>query len=388
VVTLLYKLVRNESGWQEEDCAWNDLPQIIGLEYEQFLRTVLIAQGSFANFLTAKENERYELLEKLVGCEDMYARIFEEIKLKKDESEFAYNEIKTQIEVYEKDDLSPEELQALNQKIEELEEADKKLVQELETVGKALAWYTDEEKHQNNIRTYKLGWEATKAALDDMKERTERLALHDATLQAVDLYKEQKSKGDSLRQIAKDLEALSDEMAKKNNEKASEEKLCKDLEEKLNKATSQLSEQRPLINKARAVKVECEAAKTNVVEKNKTQTKAKEELDNAKKRLDANRENINKKTSDLTNAQKDYDELKESVDKEREALKKQADEAVQAYEQEAKQLEGKKMEELLKAKDEATACSHDLKEAIRILQGWKEKENQKAALEAEKEQFF
>ena len=98
------------------------------------------------------------------------------------------------------------------------------------------SWYTDEEKHQNNIRTYKLGWEAAKAALDDMKERTERLALHDATLQAVDLYKEQKSKGDSLRQIAKDLEALSDEMAKKNNEK--DIKLLEDLADILDKYMS------------------------------------------------------------------------------------------------------------------------------------------------------
>ena len=387
VETHLYKIVGCEDGWKEECCAWSNLPQIIGLDYEQFLRTVLIAQGSFANFLDAKENDRYELLEKLVGCEDMYTRIFEEIKLKKDESESAYNKIKSQMELYEKDDLSPEELQALNQKIEELEEAEKKRVQELETIGKALAWYTDEEKYQDNIRTYKLVWEAAKAALDDMKERTDRLALHDATLQAVDLYKEQKSKGESLRQIAEELHNLSDESTKKNQEIGLEEKSHQDLEKKLKEAATQLSAQRPLINKARTVKVECEAAKINEEEKNKTQAKAKEELDDAKKKLDTNQESINKKTSDLTNAQKNYDELKESVDKERETLKKQADEAVQAYEQEVKQLEGKKMEDLLKAKDEATACLHDLKEAIRILQGWKEKENQKAELEAEKEKF-
>ena len=387
VETHLYKIVGCEDGWKEECCAWSNLPQIIGLEYEQFLRTVLIAQGSFANFLDAKENDRYELLEKLVGCEDMYTRIFEEIKQKKDESESAYTKIKNQMELYEKDDLSPEELQALNQKIEELEEAEKKRVQELETIGKALAWYTDEEKYQDNIRTYKLVWEAAKAALDDMKERTERLALHDATLQAVDLYKEQKSKGESLRQIAEELQTLSDENTKKNQEIGLEEKLHQDLEKKLKEAATQLSAQRPLINKARTVKVECEAAKTNEEEKNKTQAKAKEELDDAKKKLDTNQESINKKTSDLNKAQKNYDELKESVGKERETLKKQSDEAVQAYEQEAKQLEGKKMEDLLKAKDEATACLHDLKEAIRILQGWKEKENQKAELEAEKEQF-
>ena len=117
VVTLLYKLVRTEDTWQEEICTWPALPQIIGLDYEQFLRTVLIAQGSFANFLTAKENERYELLEKLVGCGDMYTRIAEEIKQKREASMAAYNEIKAEFEAYEKDDLTPEEFLELNRQI-------------------------------------------------------------------------------------------------------------------------------------------------------------------------------------------------------------------------------------------------------------------------------
>ena len=53
---------------------------------------MLIAQGSFANFLTAKENERYELLEKLIGCEETYTNIATEIKKAKDQATYAYNQ--------------------------------------------------------------------------------------------------------------------------------------------------------------------------------------------------------------------------------------------------------------------------------------------------------
>ena len=67
----------------EEQADWSELPQIIGLEYNQFLRTVLIAQGSFSEFLTAKESERYELLEKLVGSEEVYTAIAAKIKANK-----------------------------------------------------------------------------------------------------------------------------------------------------------------------------------------------------------------------------------------------------------------------------------------------------------------
>ena len=46
--TALYKITRNSEEITEETADWNELPNIIGLDYDQFLRTVLIAQGSFA----------------------------------------------------------------------------------------------------------------------------------------------------------------------------------------------------------------------------------------------------------------------------------------------------------------------------------------------------
>jgi len=42
---------------------------LIGLDYEQFLRSVVLAQGDFARFLKAGEKERNELLEKITGGE-------------------------------------------------------------------------------------------------------------------------------------------------------------------------------------------------------------------------------------------------------------------------------------------------------------------------------
>ena len=47
---------------------------LTGLTFGQFTRTVLLAQGRFAEFLRAKEGERAELLEKLTGTE-LYSRV-------------------------------------------------------------------------------------------------------------------------------------------------------------------------------------------------------------------------------------------------------------------------------------------------------------------------
>ena len=43
--------------------------QIIGLSYEQFVKSILLSQGDFAKFLKANANERGELLEKITGTE-------------------------------------------------------------------------------------------------------------------------------------------------------------------------------------------------------------------------------------------------------------------------------------------------------------------------------
>ena len=43
------------------------IEELLGLNYDRFLRSVLLAQGEFARFLTAGANERAELLESLTG---------------------------------------------------------------------------------------------------------------------------------------------------------------------------------------------------------------------------------------------------------------------------------------------------------------------------------
>lgn len=56
----------------------NQLITHIGLTYEQFTRTVLLAQNEFATFLKSKESDKAELLEKLTGTE-VYSQISREI---------------------------------------------------------------------------------------------------------------------------------------------------------------------------------------------------------------------------------------------------------------------------------------------------------------------
>lgn len=54
------------------------IERLVGLKYDEFMRTVLLAQGRFAEFLKADENQRADLLEKLTGT-GIYTRISKRI---------------------------------------------------------------------------------------------------------------------------------------------------------------------------------------------------------------------------------------------------------------------------------------------------------------------
>jgi len=62
--------------------------QIIGLNYEQFIRSILLSQGEFARFLRSDEKERAKLLEDITGSQiyrSLGKAAFEKARIKKDE---------------------------------------------------------------------------------------------------------------------------------------------------------------------------------------------------------------------------------------------------------------------------------------------------------------
>ena len=78
----------------------------LGLSFEQFCRSVLLAQGAFAEFLRADARSRGELLERMTGTE-IYARISAATYRKAKEVEGELRGIRTQLEGLE---LLPEDI--------------------------------------------------------------------------------------------------------------------------------------------------------------------------------------------------------------------------------------------------------------------------------------
>lgn len=92
------------------------LVELVGLTYEQFTRTVLLAQNDFATFLKSKGAAKAELLEKLTGT-GVYSRISQEVFARNKAVQEEVTLIQNKINVIE---LLPEEEIAALQKEKEL----------------------------------------------------------------------------------------------------------------------------------------------------------------------------------------------------------------------------------------------------------------------------
>lgn len=207
-VKSLYKLSTSSDGLPiEEEADWNELPQIIGLDYEQFLRTVLIAQGSFANFLTAKEDERFALLEKLIGCEDLYTNIAQAIKEHFKTAETTYSQVSASVDAVKQNLLDDDALQALQADIKKLDEAEKALTESLKQVDKELQWFVDDEKKSQTIVNCQADVTKAKDALAANASVFARLSLHDAIDPAVDMLREVKRLEDEIKKLNESIAA-------------------------------------------------------------------------------------------------------------------------------------------------------------------------------------
>lgn len=365
--TALYKITRNGEEITEELADWNELPNIIGLDYDQFLRTVLIAQGSFANFLTAKENERYELLEKLIGCEETYTNIATEIKKAKDQATDAYNQMAASVEAVKQNLLNDEELAQLKEEIARLEKAEKELDSQLQAISKDLQWFEENDKQIKQITICQTDMEQAADAIKAMQAQILRLQLHDEVQPAVNLLQEVERQTQSIHEQEENI--LKAEANIKSQESAIDEseKTLASLKEAVSKAQEQLEKALPVIAEARALKTKMEAAMPNLKEKKEALESAQKENLTAQKDVEENTRNIQKWEAETEKANLALKATQEEIAKQKQVLHEATQAAEQAWETERNKTAGQNIEELQNSVTVAEKKLQDVQQAIKVV---------------------
>ena len=365
--TALYKITRNGEEITEEAADWNELPNIIGLDYDQFLRTVLIAQGSFANFLTAKENERYELLEKLIGCEETYTNIATEIKKAKDQATDAYNQMAASVEAVKQNLLNDEELAQLKEEIDRLEKAEKELDSQLQAISKDLQWFEENDKQIKQITICQSDMKQAADAIKAMQAQILHLQLHDEVQPAVNQLQEVERQTQSIHEQEENILKAEENIKSQESAISESEKALASLKEAVSKAQEQQEKALPVIAEARALKTKMEAAMPNLKEKKEALELAQKENQTALKDVEENARNIQKWEAETEKANLALKTTKEEIAKQKQVLHEAMQAAEQAWETERNKTAGQNIEELQNSKTVADRKLQDVQQAIKVV---------------------
>ncbi len=366
-IKTLFKITYVNGKPVEKEADWEQLPNIIGLDYEQFLRTVLIAQGSFANFLTAKEDERYELLEKLVGCEETYSRIAREIKAMKDKAMEDFRNMNSSVAAIEQNKLSEEQLQQLQEEISQLEATEKQLADALQKVKESLQWYVDDEAKAASVKAQEAKLNEAKEALEQIKDDIEQLGLHDALEQAIDILRETKRLEAEIESLGSKISTSEAEIKKIEERKKQEEDLLRQLEQKAAEIKKLIEEKAPHIKVARELLTKIDSTKETLKERLQTKAEAEKEWQAAQKAVSDNEAQVKAAQDAVASAVKAMKETETKVTEQKEVLRVAVETARKALEDKKKEIEGKDADELQSHSTRSEKALIDLKNAIDVL---------------------
>ncbi len=153
------------------------LPELLGLNYEQFTRSVMLAQGEFTSFLKADAGTKAMLLEKLTGT-DLYGRVSVEVHERSVFESAKLKELllqKGNIEI-----LSEEERETLSEQSEKLEKEERRLREEEKETERQLGNYAAYRQLENGVAEAREKNNAAQAEEVAAQPRAQKLSLVEA----------------------------------------------------------------------------------------------------------------------------------------------------------------------------------------------------------------
>lgn len=155
----------------------------IGLDFKQFCRTTLLAQGEFTRFLNSKDDEKAEILEKITGV-DAYSRIGAKIFEQTVEKKKIWEDSQQKIEGIQI--LNDEEIAQKNNQLQQLDEQSQQIKNTLEKEQKKLRWIQQEQDFRQRKEQAKEDLAHVKAIAesDETQQQEQTIALWNHTIEA------------------------------------------------------------------------------------------------------------------------------------------------------------------------------------------------------------
>ena len=181
-----------------------EISKAIGLDFSQFCRTTMLAQGEFTKFLNSKDDDKCAILEKITGI-DIYskigAKVFEITKTKKDDYDKALERV-NQMEI-----LSDEKTAEIQGNISKLNAENAELVKRQKEVNDKKTWLEDLTKKTTEAATAatQLSEAQEKVQSDEFKQQESLVNDWNATIEARSWLKERNAQAQALKTLEEEM---------------------------------------------------------------------------------------------------------------------------------------------------------------------------------------
>lgn len=273
-----------------------EIERLVGLNFEQFTRSVLLAQGDFTAFLKAGKDEKSSLLEKLTGTH-IYSEISKKIFEHHREEQQQLRELNLQREGIAT--LTSEELHVLQEQKKELKssiETDEKQITDL---NKELDWHEQLKRLQESVESANELHNQAIIAKTEAKPREYQFQQITRVQPARSIITGLQNVQEQITSRSKEAEGLSTTINGLKEQKKSSDAAFQQATETLNKRIQEEQQAQPLLNMAKALDVQLgekaeqiKQATEDVTSVCKKEAQQKDQYSDTKKELEVIEEGI------------------------------------------------------------------------------------------------
>ena len=240
-----------------------EIVRLVGLNYEQFIRSVLLAQGDFTAFLKADKDQKASLLEKLTGTSiysELSKKIFERYRAEDQQLKLLQQHEEGVVT------LTDDELVSLRERRADLEKAFDQLEIDINTTVQGIKWHEECTRHHTQIQ------EAERLLQERRVEKEEALD-RAVYLKQVEQVQSVRTTVDALHEVA---EQLNQRQETQNQARIQLQLLMqqtRETEDLVTAATDKLDQQtvaqeaaKPLLDEARKLDVQLQAKEVELAE--------------------------------------------------------------------------------------------------------------------------
>lgn len=284
------------------------LDRVIGLDYNQFTRTVMLAQNSFANFIKAKDEDKAILLEKLTGTR-IYSVIAEKINAFYREAKTAKDELKNEVDALGGNRLAKEELEKRVWEARQLETAYSGVEARLKALETREKWCRQKTALGAALEKERQVLAEAKEQAGAVRELRSRLGEYDLATAIQNDFLDYQRLVRHKADLSARLTAYRETHLRLTQEMAAKKELLEAVSGALLQAKRRQQELMPRLTLARQREVELEALRKQGEEAGKQAQEAVEALDRLEKQFQENRSALETTAKNLSEEQRRLEAL-------------------------------------------------------------------------------